>query len=106
MSLVSSLLNRFNRKVRHRERSGEITSNEGFSVVAPIRVMVPFSTKGSTASCCALLKRWISSIKRIVLCPDNFSLFLASSITRRKSATPALTALRGLKCELVTLAII
>ena len=29
----------------------------GFSVVAPIRVISPFSTEGRNASCCALLKR-------------------------------------------------
>jgi hypothetical protein len=34
-----------------------LISNEGFSVVAPIRTMVPASTNGRKASCCALLKR-------------------------------------------------
>ena len=33
-----------------------LISNEGFSVVAPIKMMLPFSTKGRNASCCALLK--------------------------------------------------
>jgi hypothetical protein len=41
-------------------------ANDGFSVVAPIMVTVPCSTWGKNASCCALLKRWISSMKRIV----------------------------------------
>ncbi len=36
---------------RERERSGEMTSNEGFSVVAPMRVMRPDSTWGKKASC-------------------------------------------------------
>ena len=36
---------------RERERSGEITSKEGFSVVAPIKVMRPDSTWGKNASC-------------------------------------------------------
>ena len=36
---------------RERESSAELTSNDGFSVVAPINVIVPSSTYGSTASC-------------------------------------------------------
>ncbi len=36
---------------RERDRSGEMTSNEGFSVVAPMRVMRPDSTWGKKASC-------------------------------------------------------
>ena len=39
------------------------------SVVAPINTMSPASTRGRKASCCALLKRWISSTNRIVLLP-------------------------------------
>ena len=42
---------------RERERSGEMTSKDGFSVVAPIRVIRPDSTWGRKASCWALLKR-------------------------------------------------
>ena len=41
------------------------TSKEGFSVVAPINVIIPFSTAPSKASCWPLLKRCISSIKRM-----------------------------------------
>ncbi len=52
-----------------------MTSKDGFSVVAPIRVTVPSSTTGRIASCSALLNRWISSMNRIVLCP----IFLRSS---------------------------
>ena len=51
---------------RQRESSGATTSNDGFSVVAPISVTVPRSTCGSSASCCARLKRWISSTKSTV----------------------------------------
>ena len=56
-----------------RERSALLTSNEGFSVVAPTRTTVPSSTCGRNASCWALLKRWISSMKRSVasLCPPR-----------------------------------
>ena len=32
-----------------------LTSKYGFSVVAPINIIVPFSTNGSNASCCNLL---------------------------------------------------
>src|SRR5919197_1569483 len=46
-----------------------MTSKYGFSVVAPISVTSPSSTAGSSASCCALLKRWISSRKKIVGSP-------------------------------------
>ena len=52
-----------------RESSAEFTSKYGFSVVAPISVTRPSSTACSTESCCALLKRWISSMKRIVRRP-------------------------------------
>ena len=34
----------FNTKTLHLDRSGDITSNDGFSVVAPIKYSVPFST--------------------------------------------------------------
>ena len=51
---------------RQRESKAALTSNDGFSVVAPISVIVPSSTLGSSASCCALLKRWISSMNRTV----------------------------------------
>lgn len=43
----------------HRERSAELMRKLGFSVVAPIRVMVPFSTKGKKISCCDLVNRWL-----------------------------------------------
>ena len=42
---------------RERLSSAPITSNDGFSVVAPISATVPFSTCGRNASCCALLNR-------------------------------------------------
>jgi hypothetical protein len=40
-------------------------------VVAPMSAMVPASTCGRNASCCALLKRWISSQKRMVRRPSR-----------------------------------
>ena len=70
-------------KTGARERSGRFTSKDGFSVVAPIRMIVPSSTWGRKASCWLLLKRWISSQKRIVRRP------LAASRSRASPMTPA-----------------
>src|SRR4051812_11819074 len=75
-----------------RERSAEFTSKYGFSVVAPINVTSPSSTPGSSASCCALLKRWISSRKRIVRRPVVPSRSRARASTSRTSFTVAETA--------------
>ena len=86
----------------HRERKAGITSKVGFSVVEPIIVIVPFSTYGRIASCWALLKRCTSSMKRIVCRLWSFKSSRACSTTRRKSATPALTALSSTKLRLVT----
>jgi hypothetical protein len=63
---MSSSVRGFSVSSSDRDSSGEITENDGFSVVAAIRITQPFSTPGSSASCCALVKRWISSRKRIV----------------------------------------
>src|SRR2546422_8151311 len=57
-------------KTRQRDSSAPRSSKLGFSVVAPIKVIVPFSTQGRKASCCALLKWWISSQNRIVPRPS------------------------------------
>ena len=62
-------------------------------MVAPMRIMLPFSTNGRKASCWALLKRWISSTKSTVRCP----ILLASSawfMTSRISLIPLVTALK------------
>jgi hypothetical protein len=69
-----------------------MTENEGFSVVAATRTTQRFSTPGSSASCCALLNRWISSRNSTVTCWFRSRASLASSITRRTSRTPAVTA--------------
>ena len=73
-----------------------MTSKLGFSVVAPMSVTIPCSTAAKRESCWLLLKRWISSMKRmgrtdepkIPLC----SLWMRSS-TSRTSLTPEWTAL-------------
>ena len=54
MSVTSSA---FKTKTLQRDSKAELTSKEGFSVVAPIKVILPRSTYGKKASCCALLKR-------------------------------------------------
>src|SRR3984893_79477 len=87
-----------------RDNSGEITSNEGFSVVAPINVMCPASTYGRNASCCALLKRCTSSTNTIVRRPDR-DLRSATAITSLISLIPANTALNDTNSERVSRAI-
>ena len=61
-------------------------------MVAPISVTMPSSMAGSRASCCALLKRWISSMKRIVRAALRARASRAPLIAARTSAVPELTA--------------
>ena len=88
-----------------RDKSAAFTSNEGFSVVAPISTMLPFSTNGKNASCCALLKRWISSINSSVRSPMRW-FCSASLITLRISLMPLVTALKLMKFAFVRAAMI
>lgn len=76
---------------RQRLNSAEFSENDGFSVVAPIKVIDPLSTCGRKMSCCSLLNRCISSIKRIVF-RLNFSSFLATLTTSLTSLTPDMVA--------------
>ena len=78
--------------MRQRDSSAELTSKKGFSVVAPISTTRPSSTAGSSVSCWALLKRWISSRKKIVGSPLVERRCWARSRTSRTSWRPALTA--------------
>ena len=55
-------------------------------------VSSPSSTAGSSASCWALLKRWISSRKKIVGVPVFSSRCRARSMTSRTCGRPASTA--------------
>jgi hypothetical protein len=80
--------------------SAELTSKYGFSVVAPMSVTSPSSTAGSSASCWALLKRWISSRKNTVGSPLVLRRCAARSMTPRTSARPACTALSSSKAAL------
>ena len=86
------MLSDSSRKMVDRLISGAFTSKNGFSVVAPIRVMIPASTAGSRASCWLLLKRWTSSRNRMVPWPLSTRLCRADSMTSRTSLTPAVTA--------------
>ena len=81
--------------------NGGLTSKNGFSVVAPMRVTRPVSTPGSSASCCDFENRWTSSRNRIVPCPRSPRRWRARSSTSRTSFTPALTALSCSKALLV-----
>ncbi len=75
---------------RHSARAAPaLTSKYGFSVVAPISVTRPLSTPGSRASCWRLLKRWISSRKRIVRFP------LAPRRSRARGSTPRTSSTRA-----------
>ena len=75
-----------------RESSAPITSNDGFSVVAPMNVNRPDSTCGRNASCCALLKRCTSSTKRMVERPYCSRASRERSTASRISFTPDSTA--------------
>ena len=89
----SSLSSDFRTYSWQRDSSGRITSNEGFSVVAPISVTTPFSTAPRSESCCDLEKRWISSMKSIGDAELKKRPLRARSITSRTSFTPLVTAL-------------
>ena len=74
------------------DRRRRFTSNEGFSVVAPMNVSRPCSTNGRNASCCALLKRCTSSTNMMVARPDCARVSSARATASRMSLTPASTA--------------
>ena len=103
MLTISARSSAFSTTSRLRERSAEFTSKDGFSVVAPISTMSPLSTCASSASCCALLKRWISSMKTMVRWPRRLRRSSAAASTTRSSFTPESTALSPSKCALVWL---
>lgn len=91
----SFLLKGFSTYTWQRDKSAGMTSKLGFSVVAPISVIQPFSTAPSNESCWDLLNRWISSMKSMGFCVANKVLFfLAFSITSLTAATPLSTALK------------
>ena len=77
---------------RERDMSAELTSKKGFSVVAPTSTTMRSSTAWSRASCCVRLKRWISSMNRIVRWPVVSRRFSAASMAWRRSLTVPVTA--------------
>ena len=79
--------------MRALDNSALLSSNAGFSVVAPIKITVPSSTNGKNASCWLLLKRCTSSTNSTVTRPWDLSC-CASSIADRISFTPLSTAER------------
>src|SRR5690606_30775425 len=91
-------------QTRARDNSAALSSNDGFSVVAPINVTIPCSTAGRNASCWARLKRCISSTNRMVPRPSA-SRPSASLMISRTLGTPSLTAENGTKCRSVVAAI-
>ena len=80
---------------------GALTVKNGFSVVAPTRTTVRSSTPGSRASCWLLLKRWISSMNRMLRRPRAPRRSRAAASTARTSLTPALVADSSSKCDRV-----
>ena len=88
-----------------RDSNAALTSNDGFSVVAPISTMSPLSTRGRNASCCALLKRWISSMNTMVRLPVMRRRCSAVAITSLTSLMPASTALNATNSAFVRSAI-
>ncbi len=81
-----------------RERRAAFNSKDGFSVVAPIKVIVPSSSTGKKASCWDFMKRWISSTKSSVCWPSSRRMRAASK-TALKSLTPAKMADSCSKCN-------
>ena len=79
---------------RNRDNNGRLTSKNGFSVVAPIRIIVPSSTQGKSTSCWLLLKRCISSRNKMVRCCKERTRLRASSIIFRNSPIPAFVAFK------------
>ena len=97
---ISSSSSALRTNTLQRDKRAPLISNDGFSVVAPINIILPFSTKGRKASCCDLLKRCISSTKRIVFSPKT-RLFSACFITSLISLIPLVTAEKSIKEECV-----
>src|SRR5262249_18088210 len=83
------------------DSSGETTENDGFSVVAPMKLTHRFSTAGSSASCWVLLNRCTSSTNSRLCRPLRPSSRRAASTAARTSLTPAVTAEIAVSVRLV-----
>src|SRR5436305_2444782 len=115
MLVMSLSLSFCNVNVLQRDNRALCTLNEGFSVVAPISVTVPFSTGPRKTSCWLLLNleresvvsltgvkkgrtdRWISSQNIIVFLPARPSSLLASAKIFLHSTTPELVLFISMK---------
>ena len=90
---TSSFVSASKRNRRQRDTMAGVMAIMGFSVVEPIKRMVPASIAGRMESDCALLQRWHSSNKRYVGRPYMERRLSAALMTSRTSATPLVTAL-------------
>ncbi len=91
-AVTCAMVSGSSRKSVLRLTSALFTEKSGFSVVAPTSVMIPRSTSASSTSCWLLLKRWISSRKRIVRCLLTSSRWDAPSTISRIRFTPTSAA--------------
>ena len=95
-SLTCSLVKGSSSKICTRLRMAGVTEKKGFSVVAPIMMTRPLSSKGRRKSCLVLSKRWISSKSR-TRPPEN----LASSAISCRRFLLSIVALKVRKAYLV-----
>ena len=86
---ISSSLSGLNSKRWHLERMAGFMEWKGLAVVAPIRIILPFSTWGSSRSCLSLLRRCTSSQINTI-----WPLSLASAKMASRSFLLPLTALK------------
>ena len=98
--LTSSVVNGSSSKICTRLRIAGVTEKKGFSVVAPIMMTRPLSSKGRRKSCLVLSRRWISSKSRTKP-PEN----LASSAISWRRFLLSTVALKVRKAYLVVPAI-
>ena len=101
----SSPVNFFKVYKRARDNNAWFNSKAGFSVVAPINIMVPSSICGKNASCCDLLKRCTSStnstVRRLLLpspCARNFAFSMALRISFIPEVTADTRSISALAC--------
>ena len=76
-------------------------AKNGLSVVAAMRMTVPFSTSARSTSCWARLKRWSSSTKSTVRRPRPAIRRCAAAMTSRTSCTLLAAALTDCQCACV-----
>ncbi len=102
---ISCSVNFSNTNTLHLLSSALLIVKLGFSVVAHIKIIVHFSTKGSKTSCWALFRRWISS-RKIMVCLPYWWFSFACSISLVTSSFLLVTPDKGKKsawrdCEII-----